>query len=682
MRARVYGALALMVAAGLTFGCPGRVPPPTPALPPAEAEAPAPSATVESPSEARLLELEDRRLFDAAALSAAAHDERAPTRARAALALGRIGDERAGPLLSRLLADPAAETRRAAAFGAGILGEAGLTRELTPLLADPDERASARAAWSLSVLGEPSGGEALIAAVASASPERRAALLQPLWRFSTPAAAAAALPFAADPDARTRTAALYALARRPQEASLATLTAALTDPEPDTAALCARALGLLGKTESIGPLGKAMDGSRTPVTIAAMLALAAILEKNPGAALPSEAAPRLLALSRDTNPNLAVPALSLLRWLTADREVFRRLWALASGGRGRRQQVALVAAMAGLSEKARDLVDAAIVSTDPFLRGTAAEALEFLPFAEADARRARLAADPELFVRLKLLEGLRTPAAVARNRALVDAALADPDPAVQAGAVSALGLLENPSELPAIRDAVVRSYPSPAPDVAIEALAAAEAHVTDPAARQVVEAAYRHPAVLVSRLARRSLVKRFHADPAAFPWRTYEGKPAEDYARAAASERTTVAVRVETERGEFRIRMAPAEAPWTVDNFVSLARRGYFDGIRIHRVAPGFVVQDGDPTGTGSGGPGYEIRDELNVIPYGTGTVGMALAGPDTGGSQWFVTQAPQPHLDGAYTVFGRVIAGMDVVNRIEQGDRIVRVSLPAEKAP
>jgi cyclophilin family peptidyl-prolyl cis-trans isomerase len=131
---------------------------------------------------------------------------------------------------------------------------------------------------------------------------------------------------------------------------------------------------------------------------------------------------------------------------------------------------------------------------------------------------------------------------------------------------------------------------------------------------------------------------------------------------------------VETARGSFRIRLAGKAAPLTVMNFVSLAQRGYFNGVAIHRVVPNFVIQDGDPTGTGNGGPGYEIRDELNPIEYSEGTVGMALSGPDTGGSQWFVTHAPQPHLDGIYTVFGQVIAGQDVVERIEQGDRITRI--------
>jgi cyclophilin family peptidyl-prolyl cis-trans isomerase/HEAT repeat protein len=677
MRARVAGALTL--ASILAAGCAGRSAP-APGVPVQAAPAPTPAvvAAVGPVSEAEFLALEDRRLFDPARLGAAARHDSAGVRSRAALALGRIGDERAVPLLDRLAGDRAADVRLSAAFAAGILGEPALTAALSPRLGDADPAVAARAAWALSMLEQPAGADALLAALRTAAPERRAPLLRALWRFRTPEAASAASAFASDADPAVRSAALYALARRPQEVSLATLTAALADPDADTAALCARALELLAKPESIGPLSAAAAGSRAPVTIAALLALQAVLEKNEGAALPDDETARLLALSGDTNPNLAVPALALLRWRAAEREVFRRLWTVASSGRGRRQQVALTALMAGLSDKARDLVDAAMASPDPYLRGTVAESLSYLPAADAAARRARLAADPEVVVRLKLLEGLRTKESVAQNRALVDAALNDSDPGVQAAAIDALAQLEDPAVWPVIQDAVTRSSAGPAPDVAIEAIAAAEAHPADPAARAVVEAAYRHSSVLVSRLARRSLVKRFHADPAAFPWRAYEARSADDYAQAAASEREArpPVARIETERGAFTLRLAPRDATLTVGNFLALARRGYFDGVRIHRVAPGFVVQDGDPTGTGNGGPGYEIRDELNPTPYDTGTVGMALSGPDTGGSQWFVTQAPQPHLDGGYTVFGRVIAGMDVVARIEQGDRIQRVTL------
>ena len=126
----------------------------------------------------------------------------------------------------------------------------------------------------------------------------------------------------------------------------------------------------------------------------------------------------------------------------------------------------------------------------------------------------------------------------------------------------------------------------------------------------------------------------------------------------------------------MELRLWATDAPLTVYNIVSLAQHGYFDGQRFHRVVPNFVVQGGDPRGDGNGGPGFAIRDELNRRRYGRGTLGMALSGANTGGSQFFVTHSPQPHLDGGYTVFGQLVDGGDVLDRIIQGDRIVRVTV------
>jgi cyclophilin family peptidyl-prolyl cis-trans isomerase len=230
---------------------------------------------------------------------------------------------------------------------------------------------------------------------------------------------------------------------------------------------------------------------------------------------------------------------------------------------------------------------------------------------------------------------------------------------------------------------VVQSYGEKAPDVPISAIGVADSHADSAEARAVVDAAYRHPSVLVSRLARRSLVRTFAAAGADYPWRTYDtGKTVSDYSVLIAEARRPWLLRVETSRGAFVIRLDGKVAPLTVMNALTLAGKEYFDGAPVHRVVPNFVVQDGDPTGTGNGGPGYEIRDELSSRPYAPGTVGMALSGPDTGGSQWFVTQAPEPHLDGGYTVFGSVVSGMDVVLRIEQGDRITKVAASVEKTP
>ena len=153
-----------------------------------------------------------------------------------------------------------------------------------------------------------------------------------------------------------------------------------------------------------------------------------------------------------------------------------------------------------------------------------------------------------------------------------------------------------------------------------------------------------------------------------------------DYIRALSRKNGSATAILTTEKGVFEIELLGEDAPLTVDNFIKLANSGYFNGIEVHRVVANFVMQDGDPRGDGNGGPGWSIRCEINMQPYDRGAVGMALSGKDTGGSQWFVTHSPQPHLDGGYTVFGRVKGtGMDVVDGIVRGDKILNVKI-AEK--
>src|SRR6185436_7423944 len=147
-----------------------------------------------------------------------------------------------------------------------------------------------------------------------------------------------------------------------------------------------------------------------------------------------------------------------------------------------------------------------------------------------------------------------------------------------------------------------------------------------------------------------------------------------DYRRATARFGKKVTATVVTSKGSFTIEFLPEEAPLTVDNFIQLARRGYFNGQTIPRVVPNFVVQTGDPRGDQNGGPGYSIRCEINESPYDRAAVGMALSGKDTGGSQWFVTHSPPPPLDRGYTVIRRITSGMEVVDRISRGDTIRQV--------
>lgn len=132
--------------------------------------------------------------------------------------------------------------------------------------------------------------------------------------------------------------------------------------------------------------------------------------------------------------------------------------------------------------------------------------------------------------------------------------------------------------------------------------------------------------------------------------------------------------------GQIRVEFYPEDAPKTVENFVTLARRGFYDGLTFHRVVPGFVVQGGDPQGNGSGGPGHTVKAEFNARKHVRGTLAMARSQhPDSAGSQFYITYGPQPHLDNNYTVFGQVVTGMEHVDRIKQGDRMRSVTIVEE---
>ncbi len=135
---------------------------------------------------------------------------------------------------------------------------------------------------------------------------------------------------------------------------------------------------------------------------------------------------------------------------------------------------------------------------------------------------------------------------------------------------------------------------------------------------------------------------------------------------------------IETNKGVIELELFPNHAPKTVNNFVFLAGKGFYDGISFHRVISNFMIQGGDPTGTGAGGPGYSFEDEVadNPLTHETGVISMANAGPNTNGSQFFITYSPQPHLNGKHTVFGKVVGSQDVVDSIRQGDKMERVKI------
>ena len=138
----------------------------------------------------------------------------------------------------------------------------------------------------------------------------------------------------------------------------------------------------------------------------------------------------------------------------------------------------------------------------------------------------------------------------------------------------------------------------------------------------------------------------------------------------------TITATVETNKGDLVLELFATDVPVTVDNFVTLARDGFYDGLTFHRVIPGFMAQGGCPEGTGMGGPGYRFDDEITHHKHGTGALSMANSGPNTNGSQFFITYAPQPHLDGKHTVFGQLVEGMGVLESLENGDVMMSVTI------
>jgi len=302
----------------------------------------------------------------------------------------------------------------------------------------------------------------------------------------------------------------------------------------------------------------------------------------------------------------------------------------------------------------------------------------------AIARARPLTRDPDPRVREAAYGALVPPASMPLEdsiHALLISGLRDPDFYVRATIIGALADRASASDLPA----VLASYRLAARDSANDARLAA---------LQYVAAVFKKDSASLGQAARAELSELpVPADPleraagSAVPvwgnWKTVTPQPrpigwyeaiVRDVVLPAASGKPLNAT-INTVRGPIRLEMFGADAPITVWNFLTLARSGYYRNTRFHRVVPNFVAQDGDPRDDGNGGPGYSIRDEMNRRRYERGAVGMALSGPDTGGSQYFITHSPQPHLDGHYTVFGRVVSGFDVLDRLVQGDRITGIT-------
>lgn len=608
----------------------------------------------------------------------------------AALAAGRIGDFRATPLLLRTLDQPDTTVRVAAAFALGLLRDSAAVEPLIQRLTGLPPLDAATAVESVTALAKIGGrrtadfftsvlqGQVALSQ-ADPAPATSQILLE-AWRLGADAPVNALLPFARDTVQPIRWRAVYSLGRLRAPAAANQLIAALRDEDAATRAVAARAL-----------VRDYVDSARLATrTIGGVLARA-VDDRDPGVRIN---ALRSLASYRDST--LSAP----IAWRVDDPVANVRVQAAATLGelRGSAAAAALVRAVDGKGSFAlrrEALLGLARADTAAFRRVSSrwrssrdwrdrATAAEGWALARA-AGRPWFTSDADGRV---VAAGLQAWAAAVKgpDPALVGAGrrlLGHPDAAARSVAGDIVTRVGDPGDLPALTAMYARAARDSFPDAAISALGAIAAIGRTGAQAQArvegefLRSAPRPANYLLRRWAEANWPEAAARWGPAYPIAT--GRSLQDYRDlvrrfiVAPDSLSRPHVFIETEqRGLLEVELFGPEAPLTVANFLRLVDRRFFDGNRWHRVVPNFVVQDGDPRGDGFGNPGGAIRDEINRMRYDIKPMlGMALSGPDTGSSQWFITLSPQPHLDGTYTVFGRAVGNVSALTRISQGDVI-----------
>jgi cyclophilin family peptidyl-prolyl cis-trans isomerase/HEAT repeat protein len=681
----------------------------------------------------QIIEAEDERRWDASEMGKLFQDPSAAVRARAALAAGRIGDEGAvGPLGALLNGDRDERVRATAAFALGEIeaeAAAGGLQEALVRSKSPELRARAVEALGKIAAALPDSrqetkaraGAAIVSALSAESrqpkPNRELVLLglTAILRARPEGGARTAALFLASKEARVRADAANTLTRLRAKESLDRLRVMLsTDVDAVARANAARALGAAEDAASFDALvERATADADSRVRVSAVRALA--LLKDARAGLPLRA--RAEELHREykaekaggLNPKVPSAVNELLEIFTAlghvlansnDQRAIELLRVYRSEGLVAPELETALAriaptqymrdpAVAELFRRVPTFKDSSVTWQKVSATGQGAGELSGVTSAQVGNGIVGLQADAQIALR-SLVASKNTPALAVPDllRALasfkpIDLAsvareqLRADDVIVRATAADILSdLPPDADSARALADALPRALQDEINDAALSVLGALSKQ-QGAEVNAAISTALETTDYLVRRRAADILRERSGGAPDERRVETVNTRNHRaDYERAAARIGRSVRASISTDKGAFTVELLPEEAPLTVDNFITLARRGYFNGVAFHRVVPNFVVQGGDPRGDGNGGPGYQIRDEINMVPYDRGAVGMALSGRDTGGSQWFVTHSPQPHLDGGYTVFGRVVAGMDVVDRIARGDRIRSVNV------
>ncbi len=686
----------------------------------------------------RIVRAEDERRWEADDLGALFNDPRAAVRGRAALAAGRIGDARAvAPLAALLRADTEAGVRAWAAFALGeiesVQGTAALIEVINDGATPPEVRARAvealgKIAAALPKTDEANAravGEAILSAL-TAEQQRGAQAdhdivllgLTAALRARPLNAARTVACFLQSPDARVRADALNTLARlRAKEVQEATRALLMHDADPVVRANAARALGAAEDKPSFALLlDRAANDQDQRVRVSALRAVGQLQDTRATDTLLKRAEVLFTADRAARAKEIAHPAESNELWELAttlgrvqanapdERALaFLRSLRVAEHFAAPEVEIAFARIAPALYMRERPFVNSFLRARDNQLTWQAVDAVAagLGEIANATSARASNAvadaqAEAQLALRAILIDKT-TPALAAPTvlrslaafkpidaGALLRAQLVASDVMVRATAAELLG------ELPPTDDnaaALVVALPAARQDTMNDAALAildALGKQKTVGARDAIKGALDSPDYLIRRRADAltrpdgagaAAKANANVDNSRFQTVASRNRDA-DYRRALARTSKRVVAVVATDKGAFTLELLPEAAPLTVDNFVELARRGFFNHVLFHRVVANFVIQGGDPRGDGNGGPGYQIRCEINTVPYARGAVGMALSGKDTGGSQWFVTHSPQPHLDGGYTVFAHVISGMEVVDAITRGDRIRTVTV------
>jgi cyclophilin family peptidyl-prolyl cis-trans isomerase len=676
------------------------------------AEAKGPDATAVLQNDlARIAAWEDGRTRGRGALDALSTDARVPVRLAAVRALGRLQVEVAEAPLVAALADASPAVRAEAAFALGQLPGVALAPLVARWAVESDRRVQHRLLEALGKRADPIEADALLVPAEHADAGLRArarvalALVARREAGRTAVSAEALAGWLGDPAVEGRRGAAYLLQRAKTLMDASTQKAALAcakDADAVVRLRCVSTLRRFGAATQPALLEATADADwrvqaaavagvlESPEAVGSVLAAAATrLSGDPAFLGTAAVQPLLVALDAarglPAHKAITAAAQALLKASTkiaepaavafGAQQVRCRAAAVLDAAKGKPKRLARCGSE-GLPPVLME-----VWTADVLAGGSGKRRFKRLKgFFEKTGSPGRVAVLGHVFS--KEAEAARAKVAGKRGlkareaaEALLAAALSDADPAVVGTAAEVVARLKAAGFEAHLLEAYRRMMAAEELE-AVLGLFEAMAAIKSKRAVAVLEQHSMHPQRALRTAAAKALKAIVGANTrrAGLPpsMRLNEPIPAKSLAQPS---KWTQAI-VHTSKGPVTLRLLGDAARGTVKNFVRLAQKGFYDGKLFHRVVPGFVAQGGDPRGDGWGGPGYTIRCEINPQPYVTGAVGMALAGKDTGSSQFFITHAPHPHLDGGYTVFAQVEQGQAAVDALLVGDRIVRIEL------